>query len=395
VKGRKLISFLLPLAAVPCHSQEFDSGKAVSDLWNSGYMNVRCVEDSSSVVITLENDAYKLPASGFANALKLIEEQELPVGKKVDVIGLYHGVPQVTMQYQPEIGSWTATSRTKSWKKVRGERSVNSSFGRVDLVFYPQVSLMNLIITQVYQSLWQLSPALELSLWRGAKLSYQVKVPLFNDGYSYSENFIHPGMITFSQRFRDPWNLNVFGRLSVGAFNSSRCGAALDLKYYFPNERFSVDGQIAMLAVCYWQDWVLHFDRTFHPRWYVSANYYWPQQKTQFTLRTQQFLLDEIGVKFEMIRHFRHCSIGFYAEKAYGAHTNGGFRFQIALPPYRHPRRGHLPRITTSGQMGLVYNANNEQVYYREFKAEASDNIMEANYFNPFYIQSEIQALRK
>jgi len=358
-------------------------------------MNVRCVEDSTSVVITLENDYWKLPASGFANALQLIEHQAFPAGKKVDVIGMYYGVPQVTMQYQPEIDKWTATSRIKSWNKVKGVRPTNSSFGRVDLVFYPQVSLMNLIITQVYQSLWQISPALELSLWRGAKFSYQIKIPLFNDGYGSSENVIHPGLITFSQRFRDPWNLNIYGRLSVGVFNSSRCGAALDLKYYFPNERFSVDGQIALLGLYYWNNWVLHFDKTYHPRWYVSANYYWPQQKTQFTLRAQQFVLGEIGAKFEVIRHFRYCSVGFYAEKADGAKANGGFRFQIALPPYRHPRRGHLPRITTSGQMGLVYNANNEQVYYREFKVEASDNIMEANYFNPFYIQSEIQALKK
>lgn len=394
MKSWLLILFLACLAAAPCYSQEFDGGKAVSDLWNGGYMNVRCYEDSTSLVLTLENDEYKLQASGFANAIRVLGSQSFPKGKNVEIIGTFQGVPQVTMQYQPEIDGWTVTSRTKSWNKVRKIHPTNSSFGKVDLVFYPQVSLMNLIITQVYQSLWQINPALELSLWRGAKFSYQVKVPLFNDGYSYSENRIHPGFVTFSQRFRDPWNLNVSGRLTVGSFNSNRCGAVLDLKYIFPNERFSVDGQIAVLALCYWQDWVLHFDKTFEPRWYMSANYYWPQQKTQFTLRAQQFLYKEIGLKFEMIRHFRYCSVGFYAEKAYGAKTNGGFRFQVALPPYRHPRQKRLPRFTTSGQMGLVYNANNEQYYYKEFKAEASDNIMEANSFNPLYLQSELSALR-
>lgn len=391
---RLFISSVACLCAVPCVAQEFDTQKAVSDLWNGGYMNVRCVEDSSSVVVTLENDVYKLQASGFANALQLLEQQPFPEGKKVDVIGTYQGVPQVTMQYDPELGRWTATSRVGSWDKVKKVRATNSTFGKVDLVFYPQISLMNLIITQVYQSLWQISPALEVSLWKGAKFSYQVKIPLYNDGYGESENYIHPGLVTLSQRFRDPWNWGVFGRVTVGAFNSSRCGVALDLKYYFPNERFSVDGQFSMLALCYWKDFVLHFDRTFHPYWSVGANFYWPQQKTQFTLRAQKFVLGDIGAKFEMIRHFRYCSIGFYAERAYGAHTNGGFRFQIALPPYRHPRQGRLPRITTSGQMGLVYNANNEQYYYREYRVEASDNIMEANGFNPFYVQSELQALK-
>jgi hypothetical protein len=40
--------------------------------------------------------------------------------------------------------------------------------------------------------------------------------------------------------------------------------------------------------------------------------------------------------------------------------------------------------------MGLLYNAGNEQYYYKDYKAEASDNIMENNSFNPYYIKSEI-----
>ncbi len=40
--------------------------------------------------------------------------------------------------------------------------------------------------------------------------------------------------------------------------------------------------------------------------------------------------------------------------------------------------------------MGTIYNAGNEQRYYKEFKAEASDNIMEKNSFNPYFIKSEL-----
>lgn len=36
-----------------------------------------------------------------------------------------------------------------------------------------------------------------------------------------------------------------------------------------------------------------------------------------------------------MIRHFRYASIGFYAMKAEHANSNGGFRFQVALPFYK------------------------------------------------------------
>ena len=43
--------------------------------------------------------------------------------------------------------------------------------------------------------------------------------------------------------------------------------------------------------------------------------------------------------------------------------------------------------------MGVTYNANNEQYFYKEYKTEASDNIMEHNGFNPLYIKREIVKL--
>lgn len=384
-------------SAVPlCRAQSgFDTDRAVSDLLDEGFMNLRAVDDSSALVISLENDAYKLQASGFAKALEVIERQELPTDKPTEVIATKLGVPQVTIKYDPETGEWRTSSRVKNWKTVRREKPVNSSFGKVDLVMYPQVSLMNLIITQVYQSLWQISPSLEVSLWPGAKFSYQIQIPLFNDGYGYYENKVHPGLVTVSQSFRDPWNLNITGRLSAGIFGASRFGAALNLKYSFPDERFWVDGQLLYLLGAYYMDgFRMHYDTENEFRWYFSANYYWPRAKTQFILRGQRFVLGDYGVKFEMIRHFRYCSIGMYAEKSKYGKTNGGFRFQVSLPPYRMKRKGYWPRITT-GQMGMSYNANNEQYYYRECKVEAGDSFMEANSFNPRYIDSEIKALKK
>ena len=40
--------------------------------------------------------------------------------------------------------------------------------------------------------------------------------------------------------------------------------------------------------------------------------------------------------------------------------------------------------------MGTTYNAGNERVYYQGYKAEASDNIMNNNSFNPYFIKSEL-----
>ena len=290
---------------------------------------------------------------------------------------------------------WRATRRLdEGWDMVRGEENHNGSFGKVDIVIYPQVSLKNLIINQVYQSLWQLNPALEVSLWPGMKFSYQMTLPIYNDGYGSLASRVHPGMITLSQRFRDPWHLNVTGKLSAGVFSGNRYGAALEMMYYFPNERFSLDTQLGVLANCYWEGFKFHYSRDMYFRWNVAANYYCPPLGTQFTLRLQKFLLGDVGLKYEMIRHFRHCSTGLYAEKARSAQLNVGFRFQVALPPYNQKRRGYIPRVRTSGQMGMSYNANNEQYYYKEFRTEASDNIMSKNQFNPYFIESQLNFIQ-
>ena len=46
--------------------------------------------------------------------------------------------------------------------------------------------------------------------------------------------------------------------------------------------------------------------------------------------------------------------------------------------------------MNTSANMGIAYNAGNERTYYKQYKAEASDNIMEENSFNPYFIKSEL-----
>ena len=90
----------------------------------------------------------------------------------------------------------------------------------------------------------------------------------------------------------------------------------------------------------------------------------------------------------DLIRHFRYCSIGFYAMKAQGALKNGGFRFQVALPPYKYKRK--YARVTTSDNWGMSYNAGNERYYYKNYYALPEDNMMKQNQFNPYFIKSEL-----
>ncbi len=377
------------------------SGDAATDeLVKMGFEDVRWAETENERIYTVENVAYRLNGVGITKALEVIQKHGLPEGKACRLIVTKLNIPQISLTSTPkaiQADSVQVTSREDwnvsyelgdSWKEVKKEKKKNSSLFKVDILVYPQLSFKNLIITQIYQVLFDLSPTIEVSLWEGMKLSGQLRVPVYNDGYGYLEDKVHPGHITLSQRFRLPYN--IFGKATLGYYNMDRYGFDLQFMRPFKDERFSLEARVGYTGIGYWEGFHLHYDKTMDFTWSFGGSFYWPKYNTQFTLKAHQFLLGEKGVRFDMIRHFRYASVGFYAMKAEHANSNGGFRFQVALPPYKQKRHKYIPRVSTSKNMGIVYNAGNERNYYKEYTAEVSDNIMENNSFNPFFIKSEL-----
>ena len=373
--------------------------RTAEELANLGFENVRWTENEHERIYTIENNVYKAQGVGVAKAIEIIQKQGLPTDKRCKVIVTHLEVPELSLTYQPagndttnvekNTASWqTSYELGDSWDEVKKEKAKNSSRFKVDILVYPQLSFKNLIITQIYQVLFTLNPAVEISLWPGMKFTGQVIIPVYNDGYSIYQDKVHPGFITLSQRFRLPFNIK--GKATVGYFNADRYGADLMLFYPFKDERFSVEGRVGAVGIGYWDGFTLHYDTDMEWTWTVGANFYWPRYNTQFSLKGEQYLMGERGVKFEMIRHFRYASVGFYAVKAKEANTNGGFRFQVLLPPYKQKRHKYIPRVNTSYNMGIAYNAGNEQYYYRQYRSEASENIMDSNSFNPYFIKSEL-----
>ncbi len=397
------IAFILSMCNTgTAMAQETEKGnKATEELVNMGFENVRCIENDEERIYTIENNVYKAQGVGIAKAIDIIQQQGLPEYKRCKVIVTHLEIPELSLTYHPTNGNdsistasksgWeTSYEIGKSWEAVKKEKVKNSSRFKVDILIYPQLSFKNLIITQIYQVLFTLNPAIEVSFWPGMKLTGQLIVAIYNDGYSIYQDKVHPGYITLSQRFRLPYDIR--GKATVGYFNADRYGVDLMLFRPFKDERFSLEGRIGYVGIGYWDGFKLHYDTDFSLTWTLGANFYWPQYNTQFSLKGEQYLMGEKGVKFEMIRHFRYASVGFYAMKGQHANSNGGFRFQVLLPPYKYKRfkNKYIPRVNTSYNMGIVYNAGNEQYYYRQYRSEANENIMNNNSFNPYFIKSEL-----
>ena len=372
----------------------------VDALVEMGFENVGWTEDAEERVYVLQNTAYRLHGIGIGKAVDVIQEMGLPEKKTCRIIVLDNNVPQISLCYHPIIGDSVPEAERRdwnvsyelgdSWKKVRGVKKKNSSLFKVDIVVYPELSLQNLVITQIYTVLFNLDPTIEVSLWKGAKLNAQVIIPIYNEyGSAYGQ--VRQGYVGLTQQVRLPWN--TFLTAAVGSFTNNRWGGDLSAIHYFKDERFSVEGRIGYTGASRFRNWRWKVSPLKRLTWTLGGGFYWPKYNTQFKAKVEQYLLGEKGVRFEMTRNFRYTSIGFYAMKVQYAGNkgyNGGFRFQINLPPYRYKRRGYIPRVLPSRSFGMAYNAGNERYYGKSYTPVLGNTIAQENSLNPYFIKSEL-----
>lgn len=378
-------------------------GSTVDTLVAMGFENVGWTEDGDERVYVLQNSAYRLQGVGVGQAIDVIQRMGLPVGKPCRIIVLDNNVPQLSLFYNPvaEVGAVAVAQRKDwqvshelggAWKKVRKVAKVNSSLFKVDVVVYPRLMFQNYRLSRVYDLVLNASPAIEVSFWKGMKFTGQVIFPIVNDyGKRYEQ--IRPGFVTLSQTLRLPHR--VFLTATIGFFEDFRSGVDVSAKHVFKNEHFWLKARLGYTRKGYWENWSYYHGAKWTLNGYAGINYFWSRFNTQFSLKGERYLLGEYGMSTEMIRHFRHASIGFYALKVFGkddAANNGfnaGFTFRISLPPYKYTRKGAIPRVV-GGDWGIRYNAGNEKQYGDWYQSSPSDNYLRDNSFNPYFIKSEL-----
>lgn len=389
--------------------------EAVDILVKMGFENVACGENSQERVYVLQNSAYRLSGEGVGAAIGEIQKYGLPQeGKVCKIIVLENNVPQVSVSCTvPERGKelsmndWKVSyDLDKSWELVKKEKRKNSSLFKVDILVYPEFSFRNSKFSVPYQVRLNMNPAIQVSLWKGAKATAQLVVPVVNQ-YGYKYDDMRPGFITLSQTFRLPYNVFVTG--TVGFFNNNRAGADLSAEYHpGGNGRFWVDGRVSYTVWGEWGDWKFDGEEMVNVAPFMfgysvddtkitgqlGVNYYWKKFNTQFAFRGESYLGGDCGVRFDMIRHFKYSSIGFYGMYVpsdwWNSGINAGFRFQITLPPYKYKRKGYIPKVMPSRNWGFSYNAGGTFVYGQRFRADVDDNISNDIKYNPCYLKSEI-----
>lgn len=96
---------------------------------------------------------------------KLIEDYQ---SGKCDLDGVYRSM-QMTI------------STKTAMEALKGTKRESTTFGKVDVVVYPGVMLVNNVTYKLYKAAFELQPAVEMQLWKGASLRLQVCLPIVNN----------------------------------------------------------------------------------------------------------------------------------------------------------------------------------------------------------------------
>ena len=413
LRSRSLAIIILLFFSLCAFAQSGDG--TVSELVRLGFENVAWGENEHERVYVLENSAYRLSGVGIGKALDEIQEKGLPEdGKMCRLIVLDNNVPVISLFCVPgdlegrdvARDDWNVSyDLGESWELVKGNRRENSSLYKVDLLFYPEFAFKNSRLSVPYSVKLNINPTVQVSLWKGGKVTAQLVVPVVND-YGYKYDDVRPGFLTLSQSVRLPYN--VFLTATAGWFNNNRAGVDLAGEYHLKNGKFWVDGRVSYTLWGEWGRWETHngvFENV-GPFEYgyttddnritgqLGVNYYWARFDTQLAFRGESFLGGDCGFRFDLIRHMKYCSIGLYGTYIpsdwWNDGINAGFRFQITLPPYKYKRKGYVPRVMPSRNWGFSYNAAGSFVYGQRFRANIDDNISNNIKYNPCYIKSEL-----
>lgn len=187
---------------------------------------------------------------------------------------------------------------------------------------------------RVYDFLINLTPGVKWYMGKGWQSSAQVLVPIVNQyGDRYKKVRLNMAVLSKEMYFGD----KMFLKASGGLFSSERYG--LDLKgMYTVNSWLALEAQAGLTGYCSMAvDWEASKMQRFTALGGVDV--YLNKWNTQFRARGGRFVYEDYGCIGEVMRHFKHCTVGVYAQYSDKAKKDYGFKVVMMIPPYKRTRR--------------------------------------------------------
>ena len=304
-KQLTIIIGLLLSSSITVHAQ------VAQKLRELGMENIRTIETGGTTVAAFEDNVYRGTYRGVGKAI--IAGMEGMGNGNLELVALDgNGIPQLSISL-PDTLIAGYKSGEISLKEVyeRMEMSydtdrpmgllkgstgvINRSAWKADIVLYPEVSLENSTFDKLYSYRVNLSPAVEMDLWKGAKATAQVVFPIATNMKGEYKK-IRPGVMTISQEIR--FRNNFLARIVAGNFTDHRIGAQAEVKYRTGNGRVELGAQIGTTGYSAITDdgWYIGTRQRINAA--VKGSLYVPQFNTQLDLQAGRYLYGDYGLVY-------------------------------------------------------------------------------------------------
>ncbi len=376
-------------------------GQVVERLSEMGMEDIRCVESDGETYVSFENSRYRGSYTGVGEAIKAMLGGDIEGA--LNMVVTVSDTPELSISISAELIAGYKSGRVSLsqlyeamtiskdvdpiWSKVRSVKQVNSSTFKADFVVYPELMLDNSRYASLYSYYFNLSPALEMELWRGAHFTAQTRIPVVtNLTGKYSK--VRLGVLSVTQEF---YLGNGFQfRLDAGNFTNERLGVEGELVWSMSNGRFAFSalaGQTVQSTTL--DDGTWYISRQSRSNMGVAASAYEPKFNLQFDLQVNKYLYGDVGVRADCTRHFGEYAIGAYAIYTSGE-TNCGFSLAIPLGGKRYMKNNGV-RIRQADYFPLEYSMRSWGNYADENMAESYNVVpnenKSSNMYQPDYIR--------
>ena len=251
--------------------------------------------------------------------------------------------------------------------------------GQVDLFCGAELNYNDTDLMRLYNVLINLNPGVKWNLGKGWMTAGQLSYGALNQGYDTKYDYWRIGMVTLSKELALGNNQHL--KFTGGLFNRERYG--LDAKWMMPINPWLMLQARAGLTNQWWMS--AHETEFGTKKWVITglagANIWIDKWATELRLSGGRYINEDYGMEGEVYCHFRHCSIGAFAQwhETYyqdltGGNFNysGGFRVVMMLPPYEMAQS--KVRIRPASNFRLTYNAQSNGYSMKMYQTDPEEN---------------------
>lgn len=318
------------------------AGRSVAEaaeqtLLSLGMEEIQVAQTDSVCTIAFEDNIYRGTYRGLAvviEALRSLPETEQAAA--YELVVLDDRIPRLLLTLPRQTAALEVSYDTdEAMRRLKGKERRNKMAGRIDVVLYPELFLQNSWLDKLYGVAVNISPAIQMNLWKGAVLTGQVVLPVYTNMTDFRK-YIRPGVITLRQEFRLPGG--VLGRLTAGNFTGNRMGVDAGLRYQPARGRWLVGANVGLTgsSTCYGGEWVVSTWRRVSGS--VWGRYNEPHYGLQIDLAAVRLVYGDMGARLDCRRHFGEVTVGVYGLFTDGE-MNGGFHFALPIPGTKRGKR--------------------------------------------------------